>query len=86
MLANLKLDPARTKLIGGFVDSYLELTAQELKQFERAIAAFMPVEREATMEITTSWERMGISRELHRARKRWSFGSFVAASVLFPMT
>jgi len=62
MLAGLKLDPAHTKLIGGFVDSYLELNAQELKQYERAIAAFAPTERGDTVETTTSWERKGITQ------------------------
>ncbi|MGI4788402.1 MAG: Rpn family recombination-promoting nuclease/putative transposase, partial [Janthinobacterium lividum] len=64
LLASLKLDPARTKLIGGFVDSYLKLNAQEMKQFERAVDKFAPTERIATMEITTSWERMGIAQGL----------------------
>jgi len=60
LLASLKLDPARTKLIGGFIDSYLKLTAEELKQYERAIEQFTPTERNATMEIMTSWELTGI--------------------------
>ncbi len=60
LLASLKLDPARTKLIGGFVDSYLKLTAEEMKQYERAVERFMPAEKEEIMEITTSWEQMGI--------------------------
>ena len=58
LLATLKLDPARTKLIG----SYLKLTAEEVKQFERTIDRFLPTERAATMEITTSWEQMGIAQ------------------------
>lgn len=60
LLASLKLDPARTKLIGGFVDSYLKLTAKEMQQYERAIEKFTPTERKETMEITTSWELTGI--------------------------
>ena len=59
LLAGLKLDPARTTLIGGFIDSYLRLTAQELKQYERELARFTPAEREATMEIVTSWQLQG---------------------------
>ncbi len=62
LLATLKLDPARTKLIGGFVDSYLKLTAQEMKQYERAIAEFAPPERSTAMEILTDWERKGIAQ------------------------
>ena len=60
LLASLKLDPARTKLIGGFVDSYLKLSAEEMKQYERTIDQFTPTERKETMEITTSWELTGI--------------------------
>jgi len=60
--ATLKLGPARTRLIGDFIDSYLKLTAQELKQYERAIEQFAPPERSAAMEITTSWEQMGLTR------------------------
>ncbi len=59
LLASLKLDPARTKLIGGFVDSYLKLTAEEMKQYERAIEKFTPAERNAAVEITTSWHQAG---------------------------
>jgi hypothetical protein len=62
LLASLKLDPARTKLIGGFVDSYLELTAAEMKRYEREIARLNPTERKKTMEIITSWERRGIDK------------------------
>ena len=69
LLASLKLDPARTKLIGGFIDSYLKLTAQEMQQYERAIAQFTPTERNATMEITTSWERMGITQGITQGKE-----------------
>ena len=62
LVTTLKLDPARTRLIGGFVDSYLKLTGEELQQYERAIDKFTPKERDATMEITTSWEQMGITQ------------------------
>ena len=62
MLASLKLDPARATLIGGFVDSYLRLTAQEMRQYEREVAGFTPAEREAAMTVTTQWHEAGISQ------------------------
>lgn len=62
LLAGLRLDPARSTLIGGFVDSYLRLTAQEMKQYEREVAGFAPAEREAAMEILTDWHRKGITQ------------------------
>lgn len=60
LLASLKFDPARATLIGGFIDSYLSLTAQEMTQYERELAELPPAEREATMEIMTSWHREGM--------------------------
>ncbi len=62
LLASLKLDPARTRLIGGFIDSYLKLSAEEMKRHERAIEQFTPNERRETMEIVTSWEQRGITQ------------------------
>ena len=54
MLATLQLDPARSKLIGGFIEAYLTLTAQEMKQCERAFAKLAPQEQEARMELVSS--------------------------------
>ena len=62
MLASQKLDPARTTLIGVFIDRYLSLSADEMKQFERELSRFAPAERKTTMELVTSWELKG--REL----------------------
>ncbi|MEO7716417.1 MAG: DUF4351 domain-containing protein [Capsulimonas sp.] len=59
LLASLRLDPAKSTLIGGFIDSYLELTAQEMKQYEREFTQFTPEERTETMELMTSWGRIG---------------------------
>ena len=54
LLARLKLDPARSKLIGGFLESYLKLTANELKQFERESKELLPKEREETVALVSS--------------------------------
>ena len=62
LLARLKLDPARSKLIGGFIDSYLRLTAQEMARYEREFARLEPAEREATMGLVSSWELKGITQ------------------------
>ncbi|ELR96691.1 hypothetical protein GLO73106DRAFT_00004880, partial [Gloeocapsa sp. PCC 73106] len=37
MIATLKLDPARTQLISGFVDTYLRLDGVEEERFEREL-------------------------------------------------
>lgn len=68
MIARLKLDPAKTQLLSGFVDTYLELTAQEERQFQAAIRELPQKEREETMEIVTSWMRQGLQQGLQRER------------------
>jgi hypothetical protein len=70
MLANLKLDPARSKLIGGFIDAYLTLTAQEMRQYEREFAKLAPEEQEERMALISSWERKGIEQGLHEGQER----------------
>ena len=60
LLATLRLDPARSKLIGGFVDSYLKLSAEELKQYERELETIEPKERQTTMALASIWEQESI--------------------------
>ena len=56
LLVNLRLDPARTFLISGFVDTYLKLNAMEEDNFQAEIANIKTVQvREQVMQITTSW-------------------------------
>ncbi|MGG6263516.1 Rpn family recombination-promoting nuclease/putative transposase [Leptolyngbya sp. AN03gr2] len=62
VLATLRLDPARIRLISGFVDTYLKLNAQEQQAFQSEIARIEPVEREEIMEIVTSWMQEGIEQ------------------------
>ena len=69
LLARLKLDPARSKLIGGFVDSYLNLTAQEMKTFEREREKLLPKEREETVALISRWESKGIELGLEQGRQ-----------------
>lgn len=74
LLTTLKLDPAQSKLIGGFIDSYLKLTTAEMKKYEREFAALAPEEKEATMVMVTSWER-NAKQELVSRQVRRRFGS-----------
>ena len=63
LLATLKLNPAKMKMISGFVDTYLSLTPQEEKVFQEEIEAISPKRtKEKTMEIVTSWMRTGIEQ------------------------
>ena len=68
LLATLRLDPARSKLIGGFIDSYLSLSAQEMKQYEREFAALEPKERQTAMALISSWEQRGIERGIDQGK------------------
>src|SRR6266404_8814927 len=57
LLVTLRLDPARMRLISGFIDSYLRLNAQEELLFEQqAITLLDTTEQAKVMELTTSWE------------------------------
>jgi Domain of unknown function (DUF4351)/Putative transposase, YhgA-like len=66
LLATLKLDPARTRLISGFVDTYLRLSPIEETRFETQLAELVPPEKEGVMELTTSWMERGIEQGLQQ--------------------
>ncbi|QLE54308.1 DUF4351 domain-containing protein [Nostoc sp. TCL26-01] len=59
LLATLRLNPAKMKLISGFVDTYLRLNAAETEIFQTEIAKFELVKQEVVMEIVTSWQLQG---------------------------
>jgi hypothetical protein len=70
MLATLRLDPARTFLISGFVDTYLRLNVSEQAKFQEEIARIETVqEQEEVMQITTSWMEEGLEQGLEKGRK-----------------
>jgi hypothetical protein len=62
LLATLRLNRAKMKLISGFLDSYLELNRQEQAQFQRGLTALATGEKEEVMEIVTSWMKDGLKR------------------------
>ena len=70
LLATLRLDPARTRLISGFVDTYLRLNTQEEQVFQSEVGKLEPSEQEQIMQITTTWmeqgERSLVLRQLAR--------------------
>ncbi|MBE9079032.1 DUF4351 domain-containing protein [Romeria aff. gracilis LEGE 07310] len=70
LLATLRLDPARTQLISGFVDTYLRLSQPEEQVFQAAIDRIEPAEREGIMEIVTSWMERGIEQGIERGIER----------------
>lgn len=69
LLATLQLDPARTRLISGFVDTYLKLNAIETQAFQAEIAKIEPERREGVMQIVTSWMQEGIEQGIERGER-----------------
>ncbi len=61
LLATLRLDPARSQLISGFVDTYLRMNVEEEQVFQTAIGTLEESEREGIMQIVTSWMEQGIA-------------------------
>jgi flagellar biosynthesis/type III secretory pathway protein FliH len=62
LIATLKLDPARSQLIAGFVYSYLRLTEAEFRRFEREQGALSTEERETMLTLTNEWIEAGIEQ------------------------
>jgi Domain of unknown function (DUF4351) len=62
LLVTLKFDPAKTRLISKFVDTYLRLNAKEERTFQAELDKIGEAQKEAIMQVTTSWEEKGIER------------------------
>lgn len=63
LLATLRLDRARMRLISSFVDSYLRLTRAEnqaLTQAANTAGVLTLEEQEVALELTTSWKEEGV--------------------------
>ena len=70
LLVTLKLNPAKTQLISGFIDSYLKLTAVEIQAFETELGIFGQPQQEEVMKIVTSWTINGQVSLILRILKR----------------
>lgn len=68
LIATLRLDPARTRLLSGFVDTYLRLNEPETQVFQEALGRLELAEQETVMEIVTSWMEQGIEQGIERER------------------
>ncbi|MBC8102578.1 MAG: DUF4351 domain-containing protein [Cytophagales bacterium] len=66
LLATLRLDPARTQLISGFVDTYLRLNTTEMMRYQRGLAGLEVQEQEDVMVLTTSWKEEGIQQGIQQ--------------------
>jgi hypothetical protein len=63
LLLTLRLDPAKTRLVSKFVDTYLRLDLKEEKTFQAEIDKLEPAQKEEIMETLTSWEERGREKE-----------------------
>ncbi len=60
LLTTFRLDPARLRLISGFIDTYLRLNAEETLRFEQQAATLLDeTEKGKIMELTTTWKEEG---------------------------
>jgi len=59
-LTELELNSAQVRLLGVFIDTYLDLNFKEQVEFEEELSKVEGAKKEAVMELTTSWERKGI--------------------------
>jgi len=69
LLVRLRLDKKRQRLIARFIDTYLRLNVAEEQRFQVELEATTPKQKEAVMEVLTSWEERGIERGLQRGRE-----------------
>ncbi|KAM3091439.1 Rpn family recombination-promoting nuclease/putative transposase [Phormidesmis sp. 146-35] len=73
LLTTLRLDPAKTRLISGFVDTYLRLNEVEEPLFAEEIGKLEATEQEQIMEITTSWMAQGIEQGMAQGERSLIF-------------
>ncbi len=68
-MARLRLNPAQTRMISGFIDSYLRLEGQEEEVFQAELDRIDPSEKEGVMEVVTSWMEKGIEQGIEQGRR-----------------
>ncbi len=62
LMVTLKLNPAKSQLISGFIDTYLRLNPTEKQIFQAQLNKMELEQREQIMQITTSWKEEGIKQ------------------------
>jgi hypothetical protein len=73
ILATLRLDAARTRLISGFVDTYLRLNSTEETLFQAEVAKIELSDRREIMQIVTSWMQQGIEQGIEQGERSLIF-------------
>ena len=69
LMVTLKLDPAKSRLISKFVDTYLRLNANDEVTFQAEIAKLEPQQKETIMYAMTSWEEKGMEKGMETERQ-----------------
>lgn len=69
MLANLKLNLEKKRFVSAFVDQYLSLSEGESIEFSQEIDKIGTKERQALIELTTSWKEEGRAEGLAEGRR-----------------
>ena len=69
MLATLKLDKAKSTLIGAFMTNYLVLTSRETVVYNHMLESVAPKERKVVMQLTNEWIEQGVKEGLQRGRQ-----------------
>jgi hypothetical protein len=67
LMVTLRLDPAKSRLISKFVDTYLRLNVEEEGQFQTELDRLDISEKEAVMQTMTSWEEKGLEKGIETA-------------------
>lgn len=62
LLVTLQLNPAKTRLISKFIDTYLRLDQKEEQAFQVEIDKLGVSQKEKIMETLTSWEEKGVEK------------------------
>ncbi len=70
MMVKLKLDKARSELIGTFMENYLKLTTAENRVYNAEMATLKEKQEETLLELTTEWSREGVRKVVLRQLKR----------------
>jgi hypothetical protein len=66
LLLTLKLDPARMRLIAGFIETYLRLTAEDEAWVRAEVSKLEPQEGRAYMLFFTHWHEEGMKEGLQQ--------------------
>jgi hypothetical protein len=59
LIATLRLDPARSQLIAGFVRTYLQMTRPELVELQREVGLLPREELNTMLTLTNEWIELG---------------------------